>query len=248
MDEDVGTEPEHVPAGSPADLDTLRAEAVRLRRGVRQGHPDDVATLCRHHPDAGRDPAGLRSLSLRDAQFAVARSHGSPSWRALVAEVGTQPVPEGLIDRWAGARLNNEVWDLLDDGLGPDSAPSDRDLALFGAYASLRHWLDAGTAANAARGEHLVSRTATAVGLTAVGLVHANRCLDLVTAEPEAMADWDLPLAHEALARALAAEGDPEGGRRHRTAAVEALDGIADAGDRAMVERELARPPWFGVD
>ena len=71
-----------------------------------------------------------------------------------------------------------------------------------------------GNAANHARGEHLVARAAIAVGLPDVSLRHARRCLELVEGHPDEMEDWDAPFAHEALARALAATGDTEGGAR----------------------------------
>jgi len=45
------------------------------------------------------------------------------------------------------------------------------------------------------------------IGYADVAVRHARRCLELVEASPDAMADWDAPLAHEALARALAAAG-----------------------------------------
>ena len=48
--------------------------------------------------------------------------------------------------RWFGSEFNNEVWDLIDDGLSAGSPDADRELALYTAYAAARHWLEAGDA------------------------------------------------------------------------------------------------------
>jgi hypothetical protein len=61
------------------------------------------------------------------------------------------------------------------------------------------------------------------------------------------MADWDAPFGHEALARALAATGDREGGVAHRLRAVDLTAALVDPEDRTILEGELAREPWFGL-
>jgi hypothetical protein len=232
--------------GKP-DLRQLRTQAKDLRRGVRRGNPADLATIRAHHPRGEALAVAPHDLTLRDAQLALARRYGFQGWNALVQNVGRGQVEDRDLHRFFGIELNNEVWALIDDGLSPDSDIEDRELALYGAYASLRHWLDAGNAANQARGEHLVSRTATAVGLPDLALRHALRCLELVEANPGEMAEWDAPFAHEALARALAATGEIEAGRSHRALAVELTAGLPDPEDRSILERELVRPPWFGL-
>jgi hypothetical protein len=236
--------------GNP-DLRRVRAEAKDLRRGVHRGVPDDVARLRQWHPQGTRitgEPEARRSVTLRDAQLAVARSYGFEGWHALVQNVGTARVEERDMHRWFGVEFNNEVWELLDSGVGPQSPQADRDLLLYGAYASARHWLEGGTAANAARGEHLISRAALAVGEHAVALTHAQRCLALVEEHPEVTEDWDLPFAHEALARALAATGDAAAGARHRAEAVRLTALVADPLDREVLEAQLSAGPWFGLD
>jgi hypothetical protein len=152
------------------------------------------------------------------------------------------------LHRRFGVELNNEVWDLLADGVGPDSPVEDRERLLYGAYAAARHWLEAGTAANRARAEHLISRVATALGEQAVALRHARRCLELVEAHPDVMADWDAPFAHEALARALAGSGDLAAGAEHRATAARLAQGLSDPEDRKVLDGELRRAPWFGLD
>jgi len=235
--------------GNP-DLRQLKAQAKDLRRGVHRGVPEHVTTLARHHPRGAEltaDPVARGRVSLRDAQVALARSYGFAGWQALVSTVGRARVEERDMHRWFGVELNNEVWDLLDGGVGPDSPQTDQDLVLYGAFASARHWLEAGTVANQARAEHLVARAAVAVGEHALALTHARRCLSLVEADPGEMSDWDAPFAHEALARALAATGDVDAARVHRRRAVELTRALADPADREILDAELGRDPWFGL-
>ena len=150
--------------------------------------------------------------------------------------------------RWFAVEFNNEVWDLLDAGVGPGSPESDRDLVLYGAYASARHWAECGALHSSARAEHLIARAEVAVGEPAVALRHARRCLDLVLAHPDAVSDWDEPFAHEALARALAATGDPSGGASHRAEAVRLTAAVGDPLDREVLETQFTSGPWFGLD
>lgn len=62
------------------DLDQLRHQAKDLLRAVRRGDPAATAEFRKHHPEA-IDPA---SAKLADAQLALARSYGAPSWPRLV--------------------------------------------------------------------------------------------------------------------------------------------------------------------
>jgi hypothetical protein len=146
-----------------------------------------------------------------------------------------------------GARYNNEVWDLLDAGVDRHSPRDEQDRLLYGAYASLRHWLEAGGVREHARGEHLVSRAAVTVGYGDVAVRHARRCLELVEASPDDMADWDAPLAHEAVARALAAVGDRPGAEYHMKEAQRLTSLVPDPEDRAVLEDQLAKGPWFDL-
>lgn len=152
-------------------------------------------------------------------------------------------------DRRFGVDLNNEVWARLDAGdVTEDSPIEERERLLYAAYASTHHWIRAGTVANHARGEHLISRVAARIGEPQVALHHARRCLDLVTANPDETEDWDLAFALEALARAQAACGDTSAARDTRERAQSATAAVADPEDRKVLEQELARPPWFALE
>ena len=63
------------------DVDQLRHQAKDLLRAVRRGDPDATAELRRNHPE----PIDPSSAQLADAQLALARSYGVPSWPRLVA-------------------------------------------------------------------------------------------------------------------------------------------------------------------
>ena len=72
---------------------------------------------------------------------------------------------------------------------------------------------------------------------------HAQRCLAVV--EAAGLGDFDLAYAHEALARAAAADGRLDDAERHR--AVAAAVPIADDEDRKIFIDDLAASPWFGL-
>lgn len=145
--------------------------------------------------------------------------------------------------RRMGVELNNQGWEAL-EGRITDESP---EQMLYRAYASTFHWMVAGTAINQARGEHLISRTALAIGETDLALIHAGRCLELVTANPDLAEDWDMVFALEAVARARAATGDPAGAGEALVAALAACDSVAEDDDREVARHILDSGPWFGL-
>lgn len=162
------------------------------------------------------------------------------------AEVDPDDLP-GL-HRWFGVQLNNQTWQQLDEGTPNATSPAEeRTQLLVGAFASAYHWSQIGTAANRVRGEHLISRSALRVGELALALTHARRCLDLATANPEDVEDWDFGFAHEALARALAASGQTEEGLEHYKEAIRIAAAVKDQEDREVLEAEIKRGEWFGL-
>ncbi|HWM89441.1 MAG TPA: ankyrin repeat domain-containing protein [Thermoanaerobaculia bacterium] len=60
------------------DLEQLRHQAKDLLRAIRRGDPSAVSELEKHHPEPPE------SAKLADAQLALARSYGLPSWPRLV--------------------------------------------------------------------------------------------------------------------------------------------------------------------
>jgi hypothetical protein len=230
-----------VPEALPThpDLGQLRTRAKELRRAVARRVPDEVARAAR----ALGHPVVSERFTLRDAQFVIANESGFESWHDLVHEVGTRRVEERDLHRWFGVELNNDTWDLLDQ-MGDGVAPFDQERMLYGAYASTYHWMEAGTAANHARGEYLIAKVAIALGRDGLALHHARRCLEVVESEPDVMADWDAPFAHEVMARALLACGETEDAREHLARSESLAEGIVDPADRAVVDDALAAGDW----
>jgi hypothetical protein len=154
----------------------------------------------------------------------------------------------GDAHRWFGVHLNNEAWKLIDDqAITPDLSQRQKEEALYRAYASVFHWMNVGHAMNQGRGEHLVSRTAVLVGAADVAIRHAQRYLDLIESHPDLAEDWDRAFAFEAIARAQAMAGETSPARVAKAEAVRLCAMIAEEEERATVETELSREPWFGI-
>jgi hypothetical protein len=229
-----------------ATITQLKKQAKELRRAARSGDREARRRVARWD----RDPAESEwdGLALRDAQFVLAREYGFDGWNQLSAEVGKRMIEQRDLHRWFGVQLNNGMWDAIEDpSVGPDSPVETRERLLYSAYASAYHWIQVGNEANHARGEHLIARMAVKIGEYELGARHARRCLELIEAHPEVMEAWDEPFGHEALARALAGLGDGSAAEKHRATAVELTAALTDAEDRAILEGELAREPWFGL-
>ena len=139
--------------------------------------------------------------------------------------------------RQLGVDLFNKTWRLLER---EDRTPEDDDALVHSAHASAHHWLQVGTAANRARSEWQCSRVYAVLGRPESSLWHARRCLELVEGSPEAMKQFDLPAAYEALARAHLVAGDEAEAERYRDLGLEATAKIEDEDDRQFMEAEFA--------
>ncbi len=222
----------------------IKEQAKALKKAFLSGDPVATERVISAHPD----PTSIGSNTLRNAQATIAREYGFDGWHQLITVVGEQMVEEQDLHKWFGVQLNNGVWDRIgDSSFGPTSPLKEREDALYSAYASAYHWRNAGNEANWARGEHLISRVATKVGEFELGKKHAQRCLTLVAAHPESMADWDAPFGHEALARAFAGLGQASQAATERGIAIELTAAIENEGDRQVLESELKNEPWFGL-
>jgi hypothetical protein len=76
-------------------------------------------------------------------------------------------------------------------------------------------------------------------------LWHARRCLAYVEAADDAE-DWDVPFAHEALARASLVAGDTGAAAGYAAKARELGEAIVDPEDRELLEKDLATLPFPG--
>jgi hypothetical protein len=136
--------------------------------------------------------------------------------------------------------LFNHSWTLL---RLPERTPEQDDELIHAAHASRHHWGEVGTAANRARGEWQVSRVYATLGRAEPAVFHAERCLAYCEADPDALEDWDLPYAYEALARAHRVAGDEGEAGRLAGRARELAGRVADAEDREHLDADLADLP-----
>ena len=151
-----------------------------------------------------------------------------------------EPTTADVDHRQLGVDLYNHVWTLLEL---PSRTPDQDDELIHAAHASRYHWSLAGTAKNLVRGEWEVSRVYSVLGRSEPALWHARRCLELAEAADD-LEDWDLPFAHEALARASLVAGDTGAAAAHAAKARELGARIADPEDRELLEHELAGLPF----
>ena len=143
--------------------------------------------------------------------------------------------------RRLGVELYNGTWALIERG---NRTPDQDDEMLHRDHASAYHWLQAPhTAANRARSHWLCSRVHALAGQPEGAIHHARRCLALVQGHGDEMEDWDLAAAHEALARAHAAAGEPDEARRYLELARTEAAAIANPKDRDHIEEDLDSLP-----
>jgi hypothetical protein len=135
------------------------------------------------------------------------------------------------------AALFNRVWELLEQ---PVRTPEQDDEMLHAAHASRHHWGQLQEVARMARGEWQCSRVYVVLERPEPALHHARRCLDLCAAHPDRIESFDLPAAHEALARAHALAGVAETAREQHAIATALLPAIDDPDDREIIAADLA--------
>jgi hypothetical protein len=220
-----------------ADLSQLRAQAKELKRAYTGGSPAAVGRVRAVHAEAGPE------IQLRDAQLVIAREHGFDGWRELAAAVVAQQSGGRDLNRWFAVELNNSVWDMIDNGLSEASPRAEREQALYSAYASTYHWMQAGTVANHGRGEQLIATVAVCIGLPDVARWHADRYAELIAEHPAAFADWDRAFAAEAAARVAARSGDPRA-RQLKAEAQRLAEAVANPEERRICVERLAAQPW----
>jgi hypothetical protein len=220
-----------------ADLGQLRAQAKELKRAYAGGNPAALERVRAVRADSGAE------VQLRDAQLVIAREHGFESWRDLVAAVVTQQSGGKDLNRWFAVELNNGTWDLIDAGLSEESPRAEREQALYAAYASTYHWMQAGNVANHARGESLIAAVAVAIGRLDIAGLHADRCAELIETHPAAFEDWDRAFSAESQARVASRLGRPDA-EKLKAEAIRLAEACADPEDQRICLERIAAPPW----
>jgi tetratricopeptide (TPR) repeat protein len=159
-----------------------------------------------------------------------------------MSEDKTYTVPEA--HRFFGIEFNGQVWGLL----GKEGrSKEDAERMIYSAFASARHWLEAGTGVNHQRGEWMISHAYADLGIAEAALRHAQRCLELTEQHAEEMEDFDKAYAYEAVARALAISGDREEALRYIELADKAGQSIADPESKKYFESDFAGGDWAGL-
>jgi ribosomal protein S18 acetylase RimI-like enzyme len=158
--------------------------------------------------------------AVRRPDLAVPRAEDLPLHRKLAAE------------------LFNGTWTLLEQ---QDRTPDDDAAMIHMAHASAYHWLQAGTPLNVARSHWLCSRVYSVLGRPEPALYHAQLAHDICAGN--AIGDFDLAYAFEALARAHAVAGNRSESDDWRDRARAATAGVADAENRELLLGDLATIP-----
>ena len=214
-----------------------RAETIRMLRRLELPL-DDVATLLEtDDPELVRRVLvdHQRRTAVRSAELKVVLQGLQPliDGKEPVMDVKTEAVDH----RRLGVDLFNKTWTLMEK---ESRTPDEDDELIHCAHASAYHWLHVGTPANRARSEWQCSRMYTVLGRAEPALHHAQRCLEICESSPDALEDWDLPFAHEALARAHALAGDAAESARHLERARALTAAVGDEDDRGLLEADLA--------
>ncbi len=162
-----------------------------------------------------------------------------------MSETAEKTYTRAEAERFFAVEYHGQTWALLDK---TRRSPEETERMIHCAHASLRHWLDAGGAVNAQRGEWLLARVYTVTAMAERALHHARRCLALTQQHAAEMADFDLAFAHEAAARSLALSGDLAAAGEQYRLAKSAGQAIHDPEDRALFEADLTGGNWFGLD
>jgi hypothetical protein len=142
-----------------------------------------------------------------------------------------------------GIEFNNTAWDLLEK---PNRTPAEDQEMIHAAHASHAHWLKAGTAINAQRGEWLIARVYAELGRIEPALHHLRETERLTDGHRDELADFDFAFLEALQARVAAlAQNDAEAELHYATAKRlgEALD---TEEDRKIFFDQLKAGAWFG--
>ena len=132
----------------------------------------------------------------------------------------------------------NRTWELIDT---PDRSADQADEMLVATFASRYHWDRAGGAAERVTADWQIAHVASQLGLADLALRYADAALAL--AQREGFDGWRLASCYEGMARAHAAAGNRAERDRYVDLARRELAQVADAGDRGVIESQLATVP-----
>ena len=134
---------------------------------------------------------------------------------------------------------NNRAWALAEQATR--SADEAREM-LGVAHASAWHWAAVGTELHRMRATMLLAQVHALLGDAPRAWEYASRMRAFFLEQPDTP-DWELAFTHAIYANAAHAAGRAAEHRGAWRQAREALDAIADAEDRAIVEKTFAQVP-----
>ena len=115
------------------------------------------------------------------------------------------------------------------------------------AHTSLYHWLQVGTAVHQQRGEWMLAKVYTVLGMADIAILHARRCLALTENYQDQMEDFDRAFAYEGIARASALSGNQQEANKYLEMAQAAGEAILDTEDKEIFMGDLNSGEWYGV-
>lgn len=136
---------------------------------------------------------------------------------------------------------NNKVWSLLEKSV---RSPAEDQEMLLTAYASLYHWMNAGTAVNTQRGYWMLSRVYQVLNQGETALEWALKCQEITENNLAEMEDFDLAFAREGLARAYALAGDLDRAKEQYDLAAELGTEIEDPEDQEVFMKDFKGGDW----
>ncbi len=139
-----------------------------------------------------------------------------------------------------GVAYNNMVWEFLGK---EDRTATESDEMIHAAHASHIHWLVVGNETNQQRGNWMLARVYSELGLADRALHYAGLCRELTAAHPDKMEQFDLAYSFEAVARASAVAGDTAAATKYYAQAREAGSKLAGE-DLKYFEGDLASGNW----
>jgi hypothetical protein len=117
----------------------------------------------------------------------------------------------------------------------------------YSAKASCRHWLEAGTGVHHRRGEGMIARVYSVLGLGEAALRHEERCLELTEEHADLVEDCDQAFAYESVARAHAVAGNREEALRYIEPAQQAGEAIDADETKKIFLGDFGGSEWHGL-
>lgn len=157
--------------------------------------------------------------------------------------------PDFDIDKahhWFGIEYNNEIFPILEK---KDRTEEETEKMIQLAFASTLHWssYSGGTIANRARGENMIATALVYAGRKESAIHYAKRNHDIVFANLDSVADFDISYALMVMARAYALNDKFSEAEQYYQQCLDSIDEINDAEVKKIVIQDLEKGPWYGI-